>query len=169
MKRIWGMSLMIATLVILDQLSKGIVEDNFYLGESVSIIEGFFSFTYIRNTGSAFGFLADASDSIRKPLFLYLPLIACFWIVVLIWQTRKESFKLCLSYSLILAGAVGNLMDRFSLGYVTDFLDFYLGKFHYPAFNVADSCITIAATLLIHDMIFAVRRNKAAGIAIKKL
>ncbi len=160
MKRIWIMSLIITTIIILDQLTKGAIQENFSLGESLPIIGGFFNFTYIQNTGAAFGFLAKASDSIRRPLFLYLPVLACFWLVYLIWKSRKGPLLPCLSYSLIFAGAVGNLIDRFSIGYVVDFLDFYIGQHHYPAFNIADSSITIAAILLLVDSFLEFRNQK---------
>lgn len=154
MNRIWNMGLLIAGIILLDQFTKGSVQSSFTLGESLPLIDGFFSFTYVQNTGAAFGFLAGAAESIRAPLFLYLPVVACFWLVWLIWHTRTGPFMLCLAYSLVLAGAIGNLIDRFSLGYVVDFLDFYIGRSHFPAFNVADSAISIAAALLIIDFLF---------------
>ena len=164
MNRIWKLSIVVAALIIIDQITKGIVQQRFALGESVSVIDGLFNFTYVRNPGAAFGFLATADESIRKPLFLFLPVIACFWLIYLIWTTRNKSLLLCTAYSLIFAGAVGNLIDRFSLGYVVDFLDFYVGRSHFPAFNVADSCISIAAFLLIYDFIIEVLNNKKRAL-----
>lgn len=159
MNRIFRMSVLIATIIIVDQITKAIVQQKFFLGESIPIIQGFFSFTYVKNPGAAFGMLANSPDFIRTPLFFGLPVIACFWLMHLIWTTRHNNLLHCLSYSLILAGAVGNLIDRFSMNYVVDFLDFYWGSNHFPAFNVADSVITIAAILLIYDFIFLQKKK----------
>lgn len=154
MNRIFKMLVLISTIIIVDQLTKGIIQQKFYLGESIPIIKGLFNFTYVRNPGAAFGMFGLSSDIIRVPLFFVVPVIACFWLAYLVWKTRNTNFIHCLSYSLILAGAVGNLIDRFSMNYVVDFLDFFLGNHHFPAFNVADSSITIAAIILILEMIY---------------
>lgn len=151
MKNLWLCFLAILAIIVLDQVTKIYVANNFFLGETVTVIDGFFNFTYIRNPGSAFGFLADAHASIRRPLLLFIPVVACIWLLVLMWQTREENKLLLVTYSLIFAGAVGNLIDRFMYGYVIDFLDFYIKNSHFPAFNVADSSISIAAALLILD------------------
>jgi signal peptidase II len=154
------MSVMVATIIILDQITKALVQQKFFLGESISIINGFFNFTYVRNPGAAFGILAHSPDYIRTPLFFGLPVVACFWLVYLVWTTRNTNFLHCLSYSLIFAGAVGNLIDRFTMNYVVDFLDFYWGHHHFPAFNIADSVITIAAIFLIFDFLFLQKKNE---------
>lgn len=151
MNRIWKMSLIIVGIILLDQFTKGVVQSKFYLGESIPVIEGIFNFTYVKNPGAAFGMGAAASDLTRKILFLALPVLACFWLLYSIWITRKEKLIHCLSYSLIFSGAVGNLIDRFSLRYVVDFLDFHWKNHHFPAFNIADSAITIGVTLLVLD------------------
>ena len=160
MDRIWKFSLVMAAIIISDQLTKGMVQQSFNLGESIPIIDGFFNFTYVRNTGAAFGMGAGAPEIIRRIVFLALPVVACIWLVVLIWKQRKENWVLGWAYSLILAGAIGNLIDRFSLGYVVDFLDFYYKKSHFPAFNIADSAITIAGGLLIFDFIRSIKAEK---------
>lgn len=159
-KTISLLSVLIVGLIILDQVTKYAIRSKMYVGESFDIIKGLFSITYVRNPGAAFGFLATANDSIRKPLFLFLPVLACFWLCYLIWTSRNQNKLLCVSYSLILAGAVGNLIDRFLLGYVVDFLDFYWQMSHFPAFNVADSSISVAAGLLILDFFFQLKRKK---------
>ena len=160
MNRIFKMSALVMMIIILDQVTKAIVKKKFMLGESITIIKGIFSFTYVRNSGAAFGMLASSPDLIRTPLFFALPVAACAWLMYLIWSTRKTNFLHCLSYSLILAGAVGNLIDRFSMNYVVDFLDFYWENHHFPAFNVADSVITIAAILLIFDFLFLQKKKE---------
>lgn len=164
MDRIWKMSLLITTIILADQFTKGLIQQTFMLGESRPIIDGLFNFTYVRNPGAAFGIGRDSSDFVRGLFFLFIPVLACFWMIYLIWKERAGNFLLCLAYSLIFAGAVGNLIDRFSLGYVVDFLDFYVGASHFPAFNIADSSISIAAGLLIIDYIIQMkneRREKA--------
>lgn len=159
MNRIFKLSVMIATIIFVDQVTKAIVQQKFFLGESIPVIDGIFNLTYVRNPGAAFGMLGQAGDYIRKPLFFYLPVVACFWLLYLMWQTRKSSLIQCTSYALIFSGAVGNLIDRFSMNYVVDFFDFYWGTSHFPAFNVADSAISIAAGLLVIDMIISSRKN----------
>lgn len=157
MQRIWSMSLLITAIILIDQFTKGAVQANFYHGESITVIDGLFNLTYVRNPGAAFGMGANAHDSLRAIFFLALPVLACFWLIWLMWQTRHNNLLLCLAYSLIFAGAVGNLIDRFTLDYVVDFLDFHWYGKHFPAFNVADSAISIAAVLLIIDFIKEVR------------
>ena len=104
MNRIWHMSLLITVLIILDQLTKGAVQSSFYLGESLPVVDGFFNLTYVRNPGAAFGFMATASLPVRQFLFLWIPVLACIWLLVLIWKTRHTNKLLCMSYSLILPG-----------------------------------------------------------------
>ncbi len=160
MNRIWKMSLLITFLIILDQLTKGAIQSSFYVGESVPVIDGFFNFTYVKNPGAAFGLGASASLTVRQVFFLWVPVLACIWLLTLIWKTRLTNLLLCVAYSLILSGAIGNLIDRFSLGYVVDFLDFYYGRSHFPAFNVADSAITVGAAFMIIDMLIELKQKK---------
>ncbi|MFZ4712829.1 MAG: signal peptidase II [Bacteriovoracaceae bacterium] len=164
MNRIWKLTLVIVAIVLIDQFSKLYIQSQMYVGESHSVISGFFSITYVRNPGAAFGLLAQAPDVIRKPLFLLLPLVASFWLAYLIWTSRKQYLLMSTIYSLILAGAVGNLIDRFYLGYVVDFIDFYIGTTHFPAFNVADSSITVGGILLVVDLLLQLKNpNKNAS------
>jgi signal peptidase II len=163
MARFWSLCLVIATLIIVDQLSKGAIEESLYYGQSIPVIDGFFSIANVRNTGAAFGFMAGAPEMVRQVLFLALPVIFCGYIFVLLIKSLKGVFYMSLAYALILAGAIGNLIDRFSLGYVVDFLLFYWRDEanHFPAFNVADSCITVAAALLIYDFFKQLKAKKA--------
>ncbi len=160
--RVVRLSLMMLGLIILDQITKSLVKSHFEWGESIPIIKGFFNLTYVRNPGAAFGFLAEAHSSIRRPLFLFLPVVACIWLVWLIWSSRNKPLILPISYTLILSGAVGNLIDRFSHGYVVDFLDFHINDNHFPAFNVADSCISVAAGLLVLDFLLTMKKNNVS-------
>jgi signal peptidase II len=164
MARFWSLCLLMATLIIVDQLTKGAIQSSLYYGQSIPVIKGFFSIAYVKNTGAAFGFGAGAHELFRQIMFLALPVIFCFWVFYMLIKTIKGVFYLSLAYALILAGAIGNLIDRFSLGYVVDFLLFYWKDEanHFPAFNVADSCITIAAGLLIIDFFAQVKAKKKA-------
>lgn len=150
-------------IVLLDQLTKAAVQQNFQLGESIEIIKGFFSFTYVQNTGAAFGLGADAHDTVRALLFLAIPVLACLFLMYMIIKALKEPLIISLAYSLIFAGAVGNLIDRFVLKFVVDFLDFYIGNSHFPAFNIADSSITIGASLLVIDALLATKNKLNAS------
>lgn len=154
-------------LIILDQYTKYLITGtfDFKLGESIPVIDGLFNITYVRNPGAAFGFLANASDAVRKPLFLLIPVIACIWLLWLLVRSVGKNTVLAVAYSLIFAGAIGNLIDRFRLDYVVDFLDFYLGRSHFPAFNVADSCISIAAGLIIIDLFLQMKKKEDKIVA----
>ena len=146
MNRIWKMSIMMSLIILIDQITKGVVQAKFFLGESVPVVDGFFNFTYVKNPGAAFGFLASA-PVVRSLCFFFCQLLRVWWLITLIWKTRNENLLLCTAYSLILAGAIGNLIDRFSMGYVVDFSTFIMEAVT-SAFNVADSSITIAAFLI---------------------
>ncbi len=162
MARFWALSLMMATLIIVDQLSKGAIQSSLFYGQTIPVIKGFFSIAYVKNTGAAFGFGQDGPEWFRQIFFLALPVIFCGWVFVMLVKTLKGPLYLSLAYALIIAGAVGNLIDRFSLGYVVDFLMFYWQDEanHFPAFNVADSCITVAAGLLIIDFFIQLKAKK---------
>lgn len=164
MARFWSLCLMMATLIIVDQLSKGAIQSSLFYGQTIPVIEGFFSIAYVKNTGAAFGFGAGGPEWFRQVFFLGLPVVFCLWIFWMLIKTLKGPFYLSLAYALIIAGAVGNLIDRFSLGYVVDFLMFYWKdeSNHFPAFNVADSCITVAAGLLIIDFFVQLKAKKNA-------
>ncbi len=138
----------ILAIIVLDQWSKMVVAQNFYIGESVTVIDGLMNFTYARNSGAAFSFGGDFHDGFRYLLFLALPVIACVWLFYLLVKSFQGPRILSWAYALILGGAIGNLIDRFRLDYVVDFIDFYHKDAHFATFNIADSAITVAAGLL---------------------
>lgn len=150
-------------LIFADQVSKDAVVNVLRLGETHNVIPGFFSIASVRNTGAAFGMGGDGPEWMRQILFLALPVFFCFWIVYMFYQSRKGPAYLSVAYMLILAGATGNLIDRFRLGYVVDFLMFFWKKeeHHFHVFNIADSCVTVAAFLLIIDF-FTQLKNKSS-------
>jgi signal peptidase II len=163
MARFWTLCLLMSTLIIADQISKGAIESSLFYGQTIPVIDGFFSIAYVKNTGAAFGFGAGGPEWFRQIFFLALPVLFCCWIFYLLVTTLKGAFYVSLAYALILSGAIGNLIDRFNLGYVVDFLMFYWKdeRNHFPAFNIADSCITIAAFLLIFDFLIQLKNKKA--------
>jgi signal peptidase II len=135
-------------LVVLDQLAKYWVSASFDYGAAREVT-GFFNLVLTHNKGAAFSFLASASGW-QRGFFIAIALIATVVISVLL--LRHPGDKLfCLSLALILGGAIGNVIDRIALGYVVDFLDFHLSGWHWPAFNLADSAITVGAVLLVAD------------------
>ncbi|AAN56522.1 signal peptidase II [Shewanella oneidensis MR-1] len=143
----------VVVLVFLaDQLSKQWVLANFDLFESVQLLP-FFNFTYVRNYGAAFSFLSEAGGWQR---WLFTIVAVGFSSLLTVWLRKQSAslLKLNLAYTLVIGGALGNLVDRLMHGFVVDFIDFYWGKSHYPAFNIADSAIFIGAVLIIWDSFF---------------
>lgn len=141
--------------VVLDQWTKILVLHRFALGESIAVIPGYFNLTYVRNTGAAFGLLAQAHPSFRVPFFLLVPVAALAAIGYIFWKIHPKDFKLATALSLVMSGALGNLIDRARLGYVVDFLDFHWQyQAHFPAFNVADSAISVGVCILMVDLFF---------------
>ncbi len=142
-------------IVITDQVSKFIVDQTMPLHHSIPIIEGFFNLTYIRNTGAAFGIFAGSAAAFRIPFLISFSLIAIGFIIAMLRRLPPKETGLITALSFILGGAVGNLIDRIVYGEVIDFLDFYWGNLHWPAFNVADSFITIGVLVTIYYLIKA--------------
>lgn len=139
-------------LIVLDQLTKYWIDSSMVLHDSIPVLSGFFSITYVRNPGAAFGFLAGASPAFRYAFFIAVNIVAITLILSYIRKATMAEFRLILALSFIMAGAVGNLIDRVRFGEVVDFLDFYIGSFHWPAFNVADSSIFLGAFFLIWEL-----------------
>ncbi len=139
-----GLSLL---AVILDQVSKLAVDGTMRLYESIQILP-FFRLTYVRNTGAAFSFLSEAGGWQR---WFFAGLAIVISLVIAVWLTRLKQHEtlLAVALSLVLGGAVGNLIDRLSYGYVIDFLDVYYNTWHWPAFNIADSAITLGVILML--------------------
>ena len=141
-------------IIILDQLVKIYVDKSMYLYQSIEVLENFFHITYVRNKGAAFGILSDANESLRIPFFLTVSAIAIAVILYTIYTHQEESQLFPVSMALILGGAIGNMIDRIRLGEVIDFVDVHWYNHHWPAFNVADSAISIGVTLLIINILF---------------
>ncbi|MBN1545616.1 MAG: signal peptidase II [Syntrophaceae bacterium] len=152
MKKYGLFAITAVAVLLMDQLSKFWIDSSMALHESISVLSGFFSITYVRNPGAAFGFLASASPAFRYTFFIAVNILAITLILAYIRKSTLSQYRLILGLALIMAGAVGNLIDRLRFGEVVDFLDFYIGSLHWPAFNVADSSITVGAFFLILDL-----------------
>lgn len=147
-------------VIVLDQLSKLWIVSHFVYGEKLYVLS-VFDLVLAHNTGAAFSFLADAGG-MQRWLFSFIAIAASIWIA---WLLRRHSTQtpFALALSLILGGALGNLIDRVAYGYVVDFLSFHWNEYYFPAFNVADSAITCGAILLIYDSLKEVRHGPTAG------
>jgi signal peptidase II len=144
-------------VVILDQLSKWVLANSLAYLEGIALAP-FFNLVHVRNTGAAFSLFAD-QPGWQRGFFVAIALLVSAVIVHLLRKPQGRA-PFCLALALILGGAIGNVIDRLAYGYVVDFLDFHVGSWHWPAFNVADIAITTGAALLIWD---SLRHPEHAG------
>ena len=136
-------------LLIVDQSTKAIIVNRFDLYESIPIIP-FFNLTFVVNYGFAFGFLN--SPSLNQIIVSIVIFSIIIYFLYLLIKTQDYIFKMCLV--LIMSGAIGNFIDRIYRGYVVDFIDIYVFNYHWPAFNIADSCISVGFVILIFNILF---------------
>jgi len=141
-------------VVIADQLTKWAVIKLITLYDMVVVIPGFFNLVHIQNTGGAFGMFAGQQNFFQRFIFLAVTIVAICLIVYLYKNTPEEYPILSFGFSLIFGGAIGNMIDRIRFGRVTDFLDIYIGNLHWPAFNIADSAITVGMIIFGFYIIF---------------
>lgn len=153
--------LIVAVLIIVDQLSKALIARRITLLNSKTVISGFFDLTHIQNRGAIFGFFSQSGSPLLHVLLMLASLAALGIVVYYFFKTPASERLILISLSLILSGALGNLVDRILRGYVIDFLDFYVKSWHWPSFNVADASITIGALLLIL-MLISRRKEKCS-------
>jgi len=147
--------LLLLSVVALDQATKWLVDRAMELHESRTLIEGLLSLTYVQNRGAAFGVFSDAELPYQSMLFSLVSIAALGGIAAYAWRLPAASRLPQTALALIMGGALGNLIDRARLGHVVDFVDFYWNAHHWPAFNVADSAITVGVVLLILDMVLS--------------
>jgi signal peptidase II len=140
----------LAAIVAVDQLTKIIVDRSMALYHSIPLIDGFFSLTYVRNTGAAFGIFAGSAEVFRRPFLIAVSLVAIGFIFIMLRRLPDNEKGLITALAFIVGGAIGNLIDRLIYGEVVDFLDCFWGSYHWPAFNIADSFITIGVGLTIY-------------------
>ena len=155
MARIWY--LFIAALIFsVDRVTKVVIERNVSIWDTHSVIPGFFNIVHTKNRGAAFGMFSDGNSELRTFLLVGVSIAVLIFVAVLLLQPSRAGFSgsrtTMIGLSLVLGGAIGNIYDRIASGMVTDFLEFYMGQWHFAAFNVADSAITIGAGLLLLDM-----------------
>ena len=154
---IWPWLLIALLIVIADQFTKAVILGNYRYGDQ-TVVTSFFNIVRAHNTGAAFSFLADAAGW-QRWMFTGIGVAAAVFIT---WMLRSHAGQrlFSMSMALILGGAIGNVIDRMMHGYVVDFLDFHLGGRHFPAFNLADSAITLGAILLVLDELRRMRKPR---------
>lgn len=145
-----GLSLV---LVLLDQISKGVVVQTLRIYESIPVIPGFFNIVHVRNRGMAFGMMNRPDADMISWILSGVTVIAIVILVVWLFRLKEDETGMAWGLTCILGGAFGNLIDRVRYGEVVDFLDVYVGTYHWPAFNVADASITVG-TFLVAFMLF---------------
>jgi signal peptidase II len=146
--------LWISLVVLLtDQVTKAVVVSRFSYDTTVPIIPGLFHLVRVENPGIAFGMLSNSSSPWAAAALILISTAAIVLLGTLLWRSRSCERLQSTSLALILGGAAGNLVDRIVRGKVVDFLDFYVGSYHWPAFNVADSAIVVGAGLVLLDLL----------------
>ena len=153
-----------AVIIVLDRWTKLWIEAEVSLYDSHTVIPGFFDIVHTENRGMAFGLFSDGESAIRRLLLVGVALVVLLVVVAMLWKLPSEAGRTSRltgsALALVLGGAIGNLYDRAIRGSVTDFLDVYLGDWHWPAFNVADSAITIGAILLAMSLLLDKNRGE---------
>jgi signal peptidase II len=141
-------------VVIADQITKLLILNYLPFNHTLQIIAGFFNLTHIHNPGGAFGLMANLSPGARTIIFLFISSLAVGLIFYFYIKTPQSHPWLAAGFALIFGGAIGNLIDRIRFGIVVDFLDFYIGKYHWPAFNIADSAISVGIATFVFHLLF---------------
>ncbi len=147
-----------ALIIIVDQITKYAASSMLLMHEPVAVLP-FFNFTLMHNTGAAFSFLADQGGW-QRWFFAVLALVVSIVLAVWLYRLKTHEKWLAMALSLVLGGAIGNLIDRVYYGYVIDFIDVYYNAWHWPAFNIADSAISVGAVMLVID---AFRNKEKSG------
>jgi len=153
MKRHAPHLVLIAALIAADQITKAVVAKSVPFYGSVSVIPGFFAISHIHNTGAIFGVFNGSGSKLIAILLAAASLTAMGLVIVYFLKTPASQKAMRFALSLILAGALGNFIDRLFRGYVIDFLEVHVKKFYWPTFNIADSCISIGAVLLVFILV----------------
>lgn len=141
-------------VVLIDQVSKAAIWTYIPLFHSIPVIPGFFDLTHVHNPGGAFGFFAQKSEGLRQFFFLVLTSVAIIMIFLFYRSIPRSHPWLSFGLALIFGGAIGNLIDRIRFGEVVDFLKFYIGRYQWPSFNVADSAITVGVGIFVAHLVF---------------
>jgi lipoprotein signal peptidase len=147
--------LIAAVVLLMDRISKLLVEHNIQLHDSIPILPRFFRLTHVQNRGAAFGLGAESTSGWTAGMLIVFSIGALIVVSALLWRNSHRMSSTGVGLALIMGGALGNLWDRVVDGQVVDFLDFYVANYHWPAFNVADSAIVIGAMLLVTEILFS--------------
>src|SRR4030065_892625 len=147
-------------VTIMDQLSKYAVQHMLTLHYPIEVMSCFFNITYIFNPGAAFGLFGNIGETARMIILVGISLIAFAILFYMYIKIRERDNLILIPIALIIGGALGNLIDRIRFQMVVDFLDFYWGNFHWPAFNIADAAITVGTIILVVMVLFTERRHK---------
>ncbi len=140
---------MLLSILAADLVTKHLVSARMVVGESISVIPGFFSLTSVRNKGGAFGMLSGLPEPWGRVFFVGIASISVLIFLWMLFKLPEHERWPRFALTAMVGGALGNLYDRVRWGEVVDFFDFYVGNWHYPAFNIADSCIVVAAAILV--------------------
>jgi signal peptidase II len=140
--------------VLCDQITKLYVDAVMWPHQSITVIKNYFAITYVRNPGGAFGLFAQADRGIVRPFLLGLSAVAVVIIILMYRSTPADRRSVRLAFSLIMGGAIGNLIDRLRFDEVIDFLDVHWYQYHWPAFNIADAAISVGVAILCWDLLF---------------
>ena len=141
-------TIIVASVYLLDRLTKLAIVENIKLFESVTVINGFFELTNVRNTGAAFSLFAQAGEGYRVPFLVASTVAAILLLLYFLRKARPQDMLVVAALAMILGGALGNLTDRLLYGYVIDFINWHIGEHYWPAFNIADSGITVGVCIL---------------------
>jgi signal peptidase II len=146
-------------IIVLDQLTKAVIVRTLRLGDAIPVVPGFFDIAFVFNPGAAFGFLATLPAGLRGPFFILVSVAAV--VLILIYRARylRDKRLASTALALILGGALGNLIDRLRYGMVVDFLDVHVHQYHWPAFNVADSAISVGVGLMLLELVIEWRKE----------
>ncbi len=158
-RKYWVLLIICFWILFVDQWTKHAIQQRLVLYQKVEVIHGFFNLVHVRNTGGAFGIFGGERGGLGSLLFVVVSLAAIGSILFLFVRLREDEKRLSFSLSLVLSGAIGNLIDRLRYGEVVDFLDFYLFSFHWPAFNIADSAICLGIGLMALELLIRDRKK----------
>jgi signal peptidase II len=152
-RKYWVLLIVCFWILFVDQWTKYTVQKKLVLYQKVEVIHGFFNLVHVRNTGGAFGIFGGEKGGLGSLLFVVVSLIAIGSILFLFIRLREDEKTLSILLPLVLSGAIGNLIDRLRYGEVVDFLDFHLFSYHWPAFNIADSAISLGIGLMALELL----------------
>ncbi|HYL92652.1 MAG TPA: signal peptidase II [Alphaproteobacteria bacterium] len=149
-----------ASIVVLDRITKTLIASRITLHDGVDVVPGLFRLTHVQNQGAAFGLFAESPSEWKVAMLVLFSVAALAVVSALLWRNGNAINTTAIALSLVFGGALGNLWDRIATGRVIDFLDFYIGSHHWPAFNVADSAIVVGALLLLSEIFLAPQEEK---------